>query len=247
MSRLARVMVAIALAVAGCSDSGTADTTLVVSAASSLSDVFAAEATAFESAHPGIEVRLNTGASSTLREQILAGADVDVFAAADRVHLDAVTGAGLAPEPVAFASSGLVIAVPAGNPGGVTGLADFARDDLVIGLCVPAAPCGDLARRALRSAGVEARPDTEEPNVRALVTKIAAGELDAGLVYETDVMAAAGALEAIPLPATVGVRAVYWLAPVAAPSVSTVAEEFVAFVMSQDGRALLYEYGFGSP
>ncbi len=217
---------------------------VVVFAAASLADAFAALELAFEAAHPEIDIERNIAGSSALREQILEGAPADVFASADPSNMATVTEAGLAPSPAIFASNTLEIAVPAGNPAGVTSLADFARDDLLIGLCAAEVPCGAFARLTLEAAGVDPAIDTNEPDVRALTTKVAAGELDAGIVYVTDVLAAGDAVEGIEIEPAVNQRADYPIAVLRDAPNPTGAEDFVAFVSSSEGQAVLAIYGF---
>ncbi len=230
------------LALAACGGGASAsDASVDVFAASSLAGAFAEIAAAFE-AERGVDVELNLAGSSSLREQILAGAPADVFAPASESHRQAVVDAGLAAGPETFATTRLQIAVPAGNPGGVGGLADLADGDLLVGLCAPEVPCGELGRAALDAAGVVAAVDTEEPDARSLVTKVAAGELDAGLVYVTDVQAAGAAVEGIDVPAAVNPSATY---PIAA--LDTAGADFVAFVLSEEGQAILAAHGFGGP
>ena len=222
--------------------------TILVSAAASLTDAFGEIEAAFEAANPDSDVVLNLGGSATLREQILGGAPADVLATADRAAMAPLEDAGaLAAAPAVFAHNAPRIAVPAGNPGGVTGLGDFADEQLLIGLCAEGVPCGELARRALERAGVAAAVDTNEPSVRALLTKIAAGELDAGMVYVTDVLAAGGEVEGIALPDDLTVMADYPIAPLADAPNPTGARAFVAFVRSTDGQAILRAHGFVVP
>jgi molybdate transport system substrate-binding protein len=219
-----------------------------VSAAASLSDAFAQVESAFEAANPGVDVILNLGSSAALREQIIEGAPVDVYASANVSNMEQVVAAGgVAGTPAVFATNKLQIAVPAGNPGGVTGLEDFASDELLIGLCAVGVPCGDFARQILRKAGVSASIDTSEPDVRALLTKIEEGELDAGITYLTDVLSTDGAVDGVDIPDEVNVVAEYPVAVLAGASNPGAAEAFVAFVLSEQGRAILAEHGFGSP
>ena len=136
---------------------------VVVSAAASLTDVFDAMATAFESEFPGTDVQLNLAGSSTLREQILGGAPVDVFASADERNMGVIDAAGeLESAATIFARNSLQLAVPVSNPGEVTGLADLADDDLLVGICAVGVPCGDFARLVLNAAEVEASIDGAE-------------------------------------------------------------------------------------
>jgi molybdate transport system substrate-binding protein len=221
---------------------------VLVFAAASLTDAFADIEAAFEAAEPGVDVVVNLAGSSSLREQILEGAPADVFASANQANMDAVVDAGMASgEPRVFAVNSLQIAVPAGNPAGVTGLADLARPDLLVGLCAEGVPCGDFGRRALAAAGVTPAPDTEEPDVRALLTKIEAGELDAGIVYVTDVRSASGGVEGIDIPDDVNVAADYPIVALAEAPNPEGAEAFVHFVLSGAGRSLLDQRGFSSP
>jgi molybdate transport system substrate-binding protein len=127
----------------------------------------------------------------------------------------------------------------------VTGLSDFARDELLIGLCAEAVPCGDFARQALANGGVTPRIDTNEPDVRALLTKIEAGELDAAIVYATDVLSASGSVEGVAIPDEDNVPAEYPIAVLRDAPNPEVAKAFVAFVHSNAGREILATYGFG--
>jgi len=219
-----------------------------VSAAASLTDAFAEISSAFEAAHPGVHVVLNLAGSSSLRAQILDGAPVDVFASANPANMDRVVEAGeVAGPPGVFAHNRLEIAVPTGNPAGVRGLEDFADGALRLGLCAASVPCGDFARRALQKAGVTASLDTNEPDVRALLTKVELGELDAGIVYATDVAAAHGSVEGVAIPDVRNVVATYPIAVLSAAPHPAAARAFVDFVLSAAGRVILARYGFGPP
>lgn len=251
------LLVAVTLtAVAGCGDDGAGTGSagsepsgeVLVFAAASLTDAFGEMTTAFETAHPGVEVQLGFAGSSTLREQILQGAPADVFASANEATMAEVSEAGeVAGAPEAFATNRLQIAVPAGNPGEVTGLSDLARADLLVGLCAEGVPCGDLGREALANAGVDPSIDTNEPDVRALLTKLGADELDVGIVYETDVRSAGDRVEGIDLPAADNVLATYPIAQLVSAPNPAGAAAFIAFVRSAEGRRILDGHGFGAP
>ena len=222
---------------------GDGRTTLTVSAAASLAEAFGEIETAFEADHPDVDVILNLGGSATLREQILAGAPVSVFASADLETVSDFVEEGRFERWVVFASNRLTIGVPAGNPAGITSLRDLARPDLAVGLCAPEVPCGRVARRVLDAAGVDVRPVTEELDVRALVTKLEAGELDAGLVYRTDVPAAA--IDEVPLPTGLPADTEYVIGVISGGPESELAGRFVRFVRSRDGERILERHGFG--
>jgi molybdate transport system substrate-binding protein len=239
----------------GCGDDDNADVsgtgiggTVLVFAAASLTDAFAEVETAFEAGYPGVDVQLNLAGSSSLREQILEGAPADVFAPANQSNMDQVIGAGeVDGEARVFVANLLQIAVPAQNPAGVAGLEDFAREELLIGLCAEGVPCGDFGREALSNAGVEASIDTNEPDVRALLTKIGADELDAGIVYVTDVIAAGDLVEGIDIADDQNVVASYPIAPLVGAPNPGAAAAFVDFVLSEQGQSILVSYGFATP
>lgn len=252
--RVLAVGLAMAIGACGAGDGGTdrdgdpGSRELVVSAAASLADAFTDVEDAFEATEPNVDVVVNTAGSSTLRDQIIEGAPVDVFASANTAIMGELLDAGrVAGAPRTFAMNRLVIAVPEGNPASIDGLEDFARDGLLIGLCAEQVPCGDFARQALGNAGVEPAVDTNEPNVRALLTKIEAGELDAAITYATDAASAPGTVDAIAIPPDVDIVAEYPIAILADAANPDDAEAFVAFVLSEQGRAILLDHGFAVP
>lgn len=218
---------------------------LLVSAASSLTDVFGEVEIGFEREHPGVDVVVNTGGSSLLREQILGGAPVDVFASASPEIMSAVGTAIDGPVEV-FARNTLEIAVPLRNPGHVSGLQDFADDSLLIGLCAPGVPCGDYARILLEAAGVAALVDTEEPNVRALLAKLERGELDAGIVYATDIVGNSR-VEGVAIPDDLNLPTSYVAAAISNGANPVAASQFVAYLLSDHVRDVLVEHGFAVP
>lgn len=248
--RLVTTSIAFAVVLAGCAGSGdeNVEGEVLVSAAASLTDAFGAIEAAFEEANPAVDVVLNLGSSSSLREQILEGAPVDVFASANTSNMDQVAEADeIEGEARVFAENSLQIAVPAGNPAGVTGLVNFATEALLIGLCAEDVPCGDFARQALENAGVTPSIDSNEPDVRALLTKIEADELDAGIVYVTDVISAGGGVDGVEIPEEQNVVAEYPIAALVDAPNPDGAAAFVSFVVSGQGQAILGEYGFISP
>jgi molybdate transport system substrate-binding protein len=234
-------LVPLALAPA-CGDDAAHESSLTVLAAASLTDAFTELGDAFEAGHEGVSLSFSFGASSSLREQILAGVPADVFASANTSNMDQVVEAGAASDPEVFVRNRLVIATPKGNPAGVSGLADFADDGLLLGLCAAQVPCGRFAREALAKAGVEPALDTEAEDVRALLTQLQSGDLDAGIVYVTDVD---DDVDAVDLPDDHNIVADYPIATLTEAGNAALAREFVAFVLSEAGQAILEAHGFG--
>ncbi|HEY0636876.1 MAG TPA: molybdate ABC transporter substrate-binding protein [Pseudonocardiaceae bacterium] len=216
---------------------------VVVFAAASLTDTFTRLGEDFEAANPGVTVTLNFAGSSALAQQITQGAPADVFAAAAPAPM---RQAG-ATDPATFALNTLQIAVPAGNPAGVSGLADLGDPARTVALCAEQVPCGAAALAAFTAAGITPRPDTLEQDVRAVLAKVRLGEVDAGLVYRTDVRAAGDDVEGIDFPEATQAVNEYPIAVLPqAPNAAT-ARAFVAFVLSDHGRAVLTAAGFDLP
>jgi molybdate transport system substrate-binding protein len=222
--------------------------TLVVQAASSLTGSMDEVAADFEAAHPGIAVTVSYGGSSTLAQQIVQGAPADVFASASTATMQTVVDAGeTAADPRVFARNALEIAVPPGNPGHVTGLADFADATRTLALCAPEVPCGAAAAQAFATAGVTPRPDSLEQDVRAALTRVELGEVDAAVVYATDVQAAGDRVEGVPLPDDVDVTTDLVVAPLAASGSPAAAAAFADFVTGDAARARFEAAGFRAP
>ncbi|HKA68189.1 MAG TPA: molybdate ABC transporter substrate-binding protein, partial [Actinomycetes bacterium] len=255
------LILATAALLAGCSDTGggtgsatptgadsagatPASGKITVFAAASLTDAFQQLGDQFEAAHPGAKVEFNFAASSALREQIIGGAPADVFASANESNMTQVVDAGLATGPAPFVTNVLQIAVPPDNPGQVAGLSDFAKPDLLIGLCAEEVPCGEFGRESLAKAGVTPSIDTNEPDVRSLITKVENGDLDAGIVYHTDVLAASDAVKGIDIPDDQNVVATYPIAALSGSGQADLASQFVEYVRSPDGQQVLESFGF---
>lgn len=218
----------------------------MVSAAASLGSAFTEIAAVYEAEHDDVTVELNFGGSTTLQEQIIGGAPVDVFASANiRAMRGAVDVSPVDSVQRIFATNTLTIAVPVGNPAEILGLADFENADLFLGLCAVPVPCGFYAHEVLDNAGIVPSIDTEESDVTSLVLKIELGELDGGIVYRTDVNSRKGSIEQVPIPSEFNVTATYPIVLLSPDSEA--AAGFVDFVFSQRGQAILVAQGFDLP
>jgi molybdate transport system substrate-binding protein len=220
---------------------------VTVLAAASLTEAFGTLAEQFEAAHPGISVKLSFGASSALAQQINAGAPADVFGSAAVRNMQQVISAGGATGSSNFAKNVLEIAVPPSNPAGVRQLSDLARPGVKVALCQAQVPCGAVAQQVFSNAGITVKPVTEEADVTSTLTKVETGEVDAGLVYLTDVRSAGGKVNGIPIEDSVNAATEYPIAALSKASNPAAAAAFVAYVLSADGQAVLAADGFEKP
>jgi molybdate transport system substrate-binding protein len=256
--RLAAVAGCAALLLAGCTPSGTTPHNqgtaahaltgeLTIFAAASLTASFGELAEEFGADKPGVTVGpISFDGSSTLATQLREGAPVDVFASADEATM--ATVADLADEePEVFATNILQIAVRPGNPLGIRGIDDLGRPGVQVVLCAPAVPCGRASHELLGLGGATVTPVSEEQTVTAVLTKVRTGEADAGLVYLTDIAAAAGAVDGVAIAGAGRAANSYPIAVMRASRHPDVAHAFVEFVLSARGQAVLARYGFGAP
>jgi molybdate transport system substrate-binding protein len=232
---------------AAAASSGTVSGTVTVFAAASLTKSFGTLATQFERTHPGTKVTPVFGASSALALQINQGAPADVFASASPKNMLQVVSAGGASSPTTFARNVMEIAVPRDNPAAVAGVADLAKSGVKVALCQPQVPCGATAEKVLANAKVTVKPVTLEADVAATLRKVESGEVDAGVVYVTDVRAAGAKVTGIVIPAGVNASTEYPIAPLAKARNARAARAFVDYVLSADGRQVLAAAGFEQP
>lgn len=219
-----------------------------VSAAASLTDVLPVIARAYEKRYPGTKVIFNFGGSSTLVNQVIEGAPVDVIATASEPTMWKAVNAGAVNRPLLFARNTMAIALPPDNPARIRTLADLARPGVLVGVCDVAVPCGTASRDVLKKAGVALTPVTRELDVRALLGKVMSGDLDAGIVYATDVRAVGRKVASVPIPAGVNATTTYPIASLSDARNPVGAQAFVDYVrFSQSAQGILRAYGFAKP
>ncbi|TAK70653.1 MAG: molybdate ABC transporter substrate-binding protein [Actinomycetota bacterium] len=227
------------------SGSASANGSIVVYAAASLQESFTQLGKDFEAAHPGAKVTFSFGASSALAAQLTAGAPADVFAAASPATM--TQAASVVGTPATFAVNTMQIAVPPENPAGIAGLPDLAKPTVKVAVCQSQVPCGATAAKVFSNAGITVTPVTAEVDVKAVLTKVSLGEVDAGVVYVTDVVAAANSVKGIVIPAGLNASTAYPVAVVNSTRQRATATAFVDLVTSPAGHAVLARAGFAAP
>ncbi len=232
---------------ASAASSGSLGGELTVLAAASLTESFTTIGRRFEAANPGVKVVLGFAASSALAAQITSGAPADVFASASTTTMDAVVAAGAATDPKPFARNAMEIAVPPSNPGRVTGVGSLASAGMKTALCQPQVPCGATAQQVFANARLTVDPVTLEPDVKSVLSKVQLGEVDAGVVYVTDVLAAGDKVEGVEIPAGLNAATSYPIAALTRSGNAASAAAFVDYVLSSAGAGVLAAAGFERP
>jgi molybdate transport system substrate-binding protein len=246
------VLAAVALPVAACGGpdapappaAGGIGGTITVFAAASLTETFTALGRQFEGQHPGTTVRFSFAGSGTLAQQITNGAPADVLATASKSTMDTVVKAGDVASPTTFATNVLTIAVPPDNPGKIAGLSDLANPGVKVELCAKEQPCGAAAETVLGKAKVSVKPVSLGQDVKAVLTAVRTGEVDAGLVYVTDSRSAGSSVLTIAIPAAQNVSTAYPIATVKDSRNATTARAFVDLVLGPTGKSALTDAGF---
>jgi molybdate transport system substrate-binding protein len=192
-------------------------------------------------------VKLSFGPSSGLATEITSGAPADVFASASPKNMAAVVTAGDASSPQDFAKNVMEVAVPPNNPAKVTSVKDLAKSSVKVALCQPQVPCGVVAAKVFKNADIKVKPVTLQPDVKSVLAQVELGNVDAGMVYVTDVMAAASKVKGIVIPASENASTLYPIATISSSKHLSEAQAFVAYVLSPAGQTVLAAAGFEKP
>ena len=229
------------------SSSSAVSGTVTVLAAASLTEAFTTIGKMFEAAHSGVTVKLSFGASSTLAQQINNGAPADVFASAATKNMMQVTDKGGASNPKNFVQNEMEIAVPPNNPANVATVADLAKPEVKVALCQIEVPCGATAEKVFVNAKVVVKPVTREADVKATLTKVELKEVDAGVVYVTDVKAAGTKVKGVVIPADINASTEYPIAALTKAPNPAGAQAFMDYVLSAPAQQVLTAAGFSAP
>ncbi|WP_455354126.1 molybdate ABC transporter substrate-binding protein [Streptomyces sp. SYSU K217416] len=229
----------------GESATGTPKAELTVLAAASLTDVFKTAGAAYEKSHPGTKITFSFAGSQELAAQVRQGAPADALVTADTKTMDALkddTGA-----PTIIAKNRLVIATGEGNPQKIDGLKDLADTKLKVVLAAPEVPVGRYSQKILDAQKITVKPVSQEPNVRAVLSKVELGEADAGLVYRTDAATVTDKVDAVEIPDAQNAIAEYPAATLKTSKNSAAAEAFVTWLSSPEAQKIFQDADFQQP
>jgi molybdate transport system substrate-binding protein len=226
---------------------------LVVFEAASLKEAFGKLAARFEKDNGGAKVVTNAAGSQELRAQIEHGATADVFASADRKHMDALEKAGLVAAPAIFACNEPVVVVRPALAATIKTLADLPKAERIV-FGTPEVPIGAYTLQILQKAAaklgadfpkrVDAKVASRELNVKQVLAKVVLGEADAGVVYRSDALAAGAKVQVVTIPPELNVTAEYPIVALKAAPHAELARKWIELVRSSAGAAALREAGF---
>jgi len=170
-----------------------------------------------------------------------------VFASAAPANMDTVVKAGDASSPQTFAENTAEVAVPPNNPGHVKSVNDLAKSSVKVALCQPQVPCGVVAADVFKNVGITVKPVTLQPDVKSVLTQVETGNVDAGMVYVTDVKAAGTKVMGVAIPSSDNATTSYPIATITDSKEKSIAQAFVAYVLSPAGQKVLTAAGFEKP
>lgn len=256
--RLSSLLAIAALTLAGCSDASESEdanassdeaVSLTILAAASLQKSFDEIAEKFTAEHPNIALDFNYAGSSTLVQNLEAGAPADVFASADEANMDQAEEANLVEGDTRdlFASNKLVGIVPSDNPANVSTLEQANAEGVSLVICAPQVPCGALSQTHAETNGITLNAVSEEQQVSDVLGKVRSGQADAGLVYATDAALAPDEVEIFDLEGSDDELNYYPIAQTSNAEHPEAAQAFIDYVHSDTGQAILEENGFTAP
>lgn len=215
---------------------------LTVLAASSLTDVFKTAGAAYEKAHPGTKITFSFAGSQELAAQVKQGAPADALVTADTKTMDGLKAE--TNDASVIAKNRLVIATGKGNPFKVAGLKDLADTKIKVVLAAPEVPVGRYSKQILDAQKIEVKPVSQEPNVRAVLSKVELGEADAGLVYKTDTIKSGDKVVVVDIPDAENAVASYPAASLKQSKNAEAAAAFVAWLSTPEAQKILQDAGF---
>ena len=218
--------------------------TLLILAASSLSDVAPKLEANFRQIYPKTDLVWSFAGSQILATQVINGVPADVFISAGPAPMNSVVNARANQStPINVVTNSLVIGVMRGNPLRIRELSDLKKYS--ISICVPEVPCGTLTQKVLNNAGVVLKPTTQELDVKAVVTKISLGEVDAGLIYRTDAIASPN-VDAIEFPEAKSFSTTYSAVKLSSSQKNLETRDaFLDYLSSSRAVAIFLNAGFG--
>lgn len=227
------------------------DESLTISAAASLKDAFNEIAVLFESKN-GKKVSFNFGASGTLQKQIETGSPVDIFASSGEKQMDELTEKGLIETKSRhnFAQNQLVLIVPKDSKITANNFSELKNPEIKkIAVGEPkTVPVGQYTEQVFDKLNLknDLQPKLiSAQDVRQVLDYVERGEVDAGIVYTTDAKIVGDKVRVVAIaPFDSHKPIVYPIAAIKDSSNKKLTEEFIQFLVSEEGQNILQKYGF---
>jgi molybdate transport system substrate-binding protein len=186
-------------------------------------------------------VLLQYGGSNTLVSQLVIAKTGDLVLLADDAYLATLADAGLLAETLPVAEQQAVLCVAKGNPKGIAGLADLARDGVRTMLGSPdQAAIGKVTRAALERVSLWAEIEAAVrkrggflPTVPEVVSAVKLGAADAAIAWRANV-AAEESLEIVPCPELTAARARVVIAVLTSARSPTAALRLARYLTARD-------------
>jgi molybdate transport system substrate-binding protein len=223
---------------------------LTVSAAVSLKDVLDEISHLYRSQNPEAVVRFNLGGSGTLQRQIEEGAPVDIFISASEDDMDKLASKALLLSGTRkdLVKNSIVLIVPNAKTG-IDNFQDLAKPEVkIIAIGEPqTVPAGKYAQETLTHLGLYDRLKPKlvlGKDVRQVLTYVATGNADAGIVYATDARTSQQVRVVATAPDESHSPVIYPLAVITASKNPAAAKGFETFLTSSKASAIFQKYGF---
>lgn len=254
MKKMVMVGVAIflcmALAAQGQTESAGEPVEILISAAASLTDCMNELKSAYTAAHPLVTVKANYGSSGALQQQIEQGAPADIFFSAGAKQMQALKDKGLMDDATIqdLLENKLVLIVPKGTTP-IASLQDLANSGVKrIAVGDPkSVPAGQYADEAFRSLGLlDAVKDklVYAKDVREVLSWVETGNVQAGLVYETDAKISPNVTITAVAPEGSHKKVIYPVGVLKDSKHPDVAKDFLSFLFSESSKEVFAKYGF---
>jgi molybdate transport system substrate-binding protein len=194
-----------------------------------------------------VPVTLNFAASSTLAQQILAGAGSDLFLSANVRWVEEIMTRGLGSRRRDLLGNRLVVIAPTGSGLQIRGPSDLLSSKIVrLSLADPeGVPAGIYAREALRRLDLWRSLQSKvvrSSDVRQTLFFVEQGEAEAGIVYSTDLRISEAVQPLLELDSALSRPIVYPLVLLESPG--DAARHFFEYLLSPESVEVFRRFGF---
>ncbi|MDY8047037.1 molybdate ABC transporter substrate-binding protein [Paenibacillus polymyxa] len=227
---------------------------LTISAAASLTDALKEIQHSYESTHTGIKLNFNFGGSGALEKQIEQGAPSDLFLSASTKNMKSLVDQQLidTKKQKTWLTNELVAVIPADGAMNIASVTDLTKKEVKkVAIGIPeSVPAGNYAQEALTKAKLWDTLQSklvQAKDVRQVLQYVETGNADVGFVYKTDALTSQKAKIAFEVNPKTYSPVEYPIGIVKATKHIQEAEDFYAYLQSQESLNIMDKYGFTIP